>query len=133
MDRLELGSFKAGSKEYKLRYRLGYGKYKEVIYIGNTTYGHFLRFHKDEENVVYLFVPRTRDFSIPRDNYGEVKGNHTTGVLGLHIPKSNNDLKIILKMILKPRGIKIINLNFESREKLKEYLFKYLIVERLTK
>ena len=132
MAKTDLGSFKANNREYRLFYRLGYGKYKNVIYIGNSTYGNFLRFHESEEEVVYLFVAKTKDFRIPRDEYGYVRGD-TLGVLGLYFLKSGNDLRKILEMIFKPRGWVITNLNYESREELKKELFKRLVVRRLTK
>ena len=98
MTKATLGYFNQNNKKYKLFYRLGYGAYKEFVYIGNATLGNIFRFHKDEDNIIFLmFKSKKKD---TKDGWGNPIINRKS--IPLHIPKSDNDIKFILEMILKP-------------------------------
>ena len=125
MANVVLGYFYEGVKKYKLIYRLGYGKYKDFVYVGNSTKGNLFRFHKDDYNVVLLmFKKSTKD-----NGWGNPIVNRKS--IPLHIPKSDDDIKFILEMLLKPQNCELVELNITSREKLMQEIYKYLVVKRL--
>ncbi len=124
MAKSTLGYFYDNNKKYKLFYRLGYGKYKNFIYIGNSTKGNMFRFHKDEDNIILFMMKKET-----KDGWGNLSFNRKS--IPLYIPKSEDDLRFILEMILNPQKCELVELNITSREKLKHEIFKQLVITRL--
>jgi hypothetical protein len=128
MAKATLGFFYgANHKQYQLFYRLGYGSQNKYIYIGNHTEGNLFKYHKEKETEIHLMMPELRAGRWNRN----IKLKHTR-TLPLHVSKTDRDLYFILEMILKPKGVYWIDLKIPSREKLKDELFKHLVVKRLS-
>ena len=118
MAKYELGIFedKINNKNYHLFFRLGYGDNKNVIYVGNYTYGNLFSYKIDNIENIRLIMKRK---------------NHKGFSVDLYIPKQKGDLKSILEMILKPMGCKIMDLKFNSRKQITNLLVKNAVIKKL--
>lgn len=116
MVKKQLGEFldKYNNTKYNLFYRCGYGTQKKFVYVGNHTKGNLFKFRFNEQEYIHL-----------------INRNHTTQNVGLYIPQSKDDLKFILRMILKPMNCELTKLKIKSRERLWDGLRKELILKRL--
>lgn len=99
MAKTTIGQFKnlVTGKTYNIYCRHGYGKWRNSHYeVGNYTFGLFFRFGYQNE---FIFLRQGIELAYPR---------------------YRDDLRRILNMVMKPRGLEIIELKVGSRTRIEE-------------
>jgi len=107
MAKFRIGHFKYGtSYEYSIYANKLYKQYNDWIEIGNASFGRFMKF-KMNSNEIVLHNPR-------------VKYVNSKAGVKLCVGRAVNDVEYYLKALFEARGLELLELDLKSREEIED-------------
>lgn len=108
MAKKTIGHFKSAGRKYNIYMYRGYKKYNKWVYIGNVSFGYFMKFDltNDVIGLYELRYLKSQEYNKPRK------------ALILDLPKRRSDIKELLTALFKPDKLELLDLSLTSRDEI---------------